>query len=527
MRCRACCCSFTVVLLAVVLHILPASAYAARRNNETINDSSWTAHRTPSSASKESKYASVQSYLFSWYYYMMSTWAAIMSPPVKAIEDIGEEIQQDMATAEAQMEEVSERVQHELQEAEIQARHQMEYIQNEVTSFHNDVNLELRRASRRLDKGIRQYIFQQRVGLDLFLHSILNHIGLALGGSVTLSGYQSPKLARGAVAIQAGKLTWKGLAVFSRISYQKHGLIAVIVGSVVWRFHPRVISDRMPPIYLAVALFNIVFGILDKEASEEADNALSNLPSVFTRQQEKDLGDPFIAGKALLATGISLFGLRFAKIPVPLVAASLAGADLVYNSIAAEISGNWVRMITRIYSIASWALLPIVRPVLRLLKRKAYRESVRNLFGWEVVEETRSVVRQVLSKVGSKLWSTWRTVRASHRAIQTKFQELPGVKPYLKFASRIEKIWKRHRQDILPLAIAATGIARQMGWVNSFGDVCRVFNTVLNPGTMLSKMVKKYTKLNFKTVRASVSRIVTFLARGSMERKSSTNKTAS
>lgn len=494
--------------LRLLVLILLCRVSEASSNNTT----SWSDYFSFSSQATTTPASTNNNATTSWYDYLSNFWG----PPQvveETLEVMRNQVSQDITFVENKLEQAREQIESDVEQMQAQFLANMAYIQQDVDGLRKAANRNIRQARRDLDKRIRKHIFQQRVGWDLIAHVFLNHLGFVFGTAVTMHGYKSDRLARGATALQVRLLSWQVVEISTNLPHAD--VIATILGFASLKFASKQFSNVLSPLFLTLSVFQTMSRVLDDE--EDNNDVVTD-----------DEGQSHFAGKATFATALSMVGLKVKRVPYTLAAASLSGSALMCESVVATIASNGYLMARHLRWVLSKTLKPLVYRLLSVASRVgskyAYRRVVQDFFGWEIVEETQHRVRQAILKLGESLWKGWRAVQSYQSkvqsAVQSKLSELYGAKSVLRLTSWLQRQANQHRRDILPWAMAGVGVARQMGWVNGVMEFRKLFMNVLNPGKTLLDRVDISSQLKFGALRKSTKRILAWTQQKSAKPRS-------
>jgi len=259
------------------------------------------------------------------------SWAEYLRPPSR------EELEKDM---EARWNQLEEDIM--LHKAKLQ------YHMNQ---FERDVKKTEKRLKRRIEKDV----LKQRQGWQRFRNSVRDHIGLVLGGTMAFAG---GGMERTAAAFQMCHLSWFALhkSNSTRGIYDpwlKDAVAGTVALSVISSisgtpFEQAVLQTALPLLTIAVALARSV-GIMSDYFVDDVN------PAIKTTLQ-------------VVVTGIGITSFYISPLPLPLVAASIAGATLMYESVITEVVGNW------------WYMLEHMSPEKkRSIRQAAYRKLQQQL----------------------------------------------------------------------------------------------------------------------------------------------------
>lgn len=348
-----------------------------------------------------------------------------------------------------------------------------ENLQKADERFYSDMNdasaslhKAIRQSQRRFRKRILKSVFSQRVGWLRFRHSMRDYVGLILGGAMVFRGNTSPLLVSGgAVAVQSAQLGWDVLEAWHVLPHEPwlYDASAVAVAIATWKKLPGTeLSKHLPLVFLALSLFQCASLVIDQWNEQNQGNA----PLSY----------------AFLATALSFIGLRVANIPIPLVAASLSGALLVYESVQAEIAGNWVYMMELVLGVAH-CIAPILERLMTLVIRlfpwawvSSHTLILERLFMWKrQVDRRRAGIRLAMEP----LIRPWQEVTFS-------IQNHPVTRSVQQFGNRLHKAFRRIHW---PFGIATWGIVVQMKYKTG---MLQVLQLTIDPVSFFEKKVGIY-----------------------------------
>lgn len=187
--------------------------------------------------------------------------------------------------------------------------------------------------NKQVKRRFKRDVLKQRQGWQRFRKSARDHIGRLLGGIMTFAG---GSFVRTATGLQAAHLTW--------FSLQKSNVTKGI--------HDPLLKD-------AVAGTVGVFVVRSKSPSEQVTAgtylplvtisvAIARSVGIINRYFEDDVNPMIAAALQVVIAGIGTALLSISPVPLPLVATSIAGATLMYQSFIAEVVGSWFYMLERI-----------------------------------------------------------------------------------------------------------------------------------------------------------------------------------
>ena len=364
----------------------------------------------------------------------------------------------------------------------------------------SSVERALRRSRRRVRRRVLKDVLRQRVGWDRVRHSVRDYCGLLVGGWVVFRGDTHPVLAvdqGGAVlALQTAVLTWQGLdeanhrvvlPTTSPLEPWFYDAAAIAVGGLVWKhFLPRLLRTEkallpvrtmaLPTFFLSVSLFQCWDLVLDAWNNQHAD-------------REEDA--PFAS--VVVAVALTLVGLQVGKIPVSLAASSLSGALLVYDSVRAEIAGNWVYMSKHLYQL----LHPVIclgRDLLKVVLRWLWRRKNVILPFLRKFRRGRSILK--------RLRQCKDAVDKPFNDARTYVQNHPVTRALNDF---LRKLYIAGRPVRWPLGLAIWGVAVQMNRVTNLGGVWKVFRFTLDPISFVLKRIKDSVRIKDRSRKALVA----------------------
>ena len=269
-----------------------------------------------------------------------------------------------------------------------------------------------------------------------------------------------------------------------------HDVIATATGMVAWKG----ISPRTPPAVqasvpyvISPAILMPLWGIILEEW-RSMDNRHSHA------------ADKAPVPQVVGAVAATMAALALAGIPIPLAASSLSGAILVYDSVRAEIAGNWLHMIED--------AVVVVRPIMRLLRRllvllwrpvlwiwRRWIRRIYNQFFWP--EATQSLWMKCLSSIRS----IWRTMMRPVDKLRQATAERPVIQRVNEIVFRLRKAL---RPVSVPLGIAIWGVAVQMGYISGIGGVWKVFRMSLDPVSFVRGRVKAFFNPKSRVRKAAI-----------------------
>jgi len=362
----------------------------------------------------------------------------------------------------------------------------------------------LRRHRRRVRERFLKNVLRQRVGWDRVRHSVRDYCGLLVGGWVVFRGDTHPVWAvdqGGAVlALQTAVLTWQGLLLLEEANHRDvlptslleqpwfYDAAAVAVGGLVWKhLLPRLRTDKallpgrtwaLPTFFLSVSLFQCWDLVLDAWNKQHAD------------REEHDA--PFAS--VFVAVALTVVGLQVGKIPVSLAASSLSGALLVYDSVRAEIAGNWVYMSKHLFQLLIHPVICLGRDLLKVVLRWLWRQK--------------KVIHHFLRKF-RRGRSILKGLRRCKDAVDKPFndarayvQNLPVTRAFNDF---LRKLCIAGRPVRWPLGLAIWGVAVQMHRVTNLGGVWKVFRFTLDPISFVRKRIKDSVRIKERSRKALVA----------------------
>ena len=338
----------------------------------------------------------------------------------------------------------------------------------------------VRRSQRRFKQRLMENIFAQRVGWNRLCHSVRDYFGFTLGLWLTFRGYKtqqpaSSALTRGsaaAVAIQTAQFGWHVLETHFALPHAPWMLDAVTisVGVVTWKHLPFAMSGfyqkYVPSLFLGVALFQCWLLVLN-EWNENNEHGNTPFLTVF------------------VAIGLSYLGFYSANIPFSLASFSLTGAMLIYDSVRAEIAGNWMYMLETLAQVVSEVMYAVCR-IFQFIWRQRKR-LFKFVLSLKPVYSKLHPVKEAIASVRSTIY---KPLNKMSLYIRTH----PIVKTIHKFAKQLQKAV---RPVSWPVGIAMMGIAIQMDYITNVPGFLRFLRLSLDP---VSYMLKKLdSKLDFQS----------------------------
>lgn len=212
-------------------------------------------------------------------------------------------------------------------------------IERDVQATIKDVERDLQSTETRIKRRIEKDILKQRQGWQRLRNSIRDHLGLLLGGHMTLvGGSLTPPTSSG---LQAAHLTWFSLQK-TNITKGIHDpwLKDAVSGAVAISIIPKLSSPDTQTVIslltIAVALGRSV-GIISDHLLVVDHDVVKHAAITKTALQ-------------VIVSGLGTALLYHYTTPpsLSLVATSLAGATIVFQSVICEVAGNWFYMIQRL-----------------------------------------------------------------------------------------------------------------------------------------------------------------------------------
>jgi len=332
-------------------------------------------------------------------------------------------------------------------------------------------------------------------------HSIRDGIGVILGFWVTFRGQVHPVLKAsnfgggGCIALQIGQLTWYILNTHTFLIHGPwlHDLVSIAVTGLVFKYVlpqiPEELKKHLPSLFFPIVFLRIWSLVLEQWTSPEGR---VHFPLV------------------LLATGYSSFFMRIAHIPIPLVASSVSGAFLVYDSMCAEIAGNWLYMLQHLVSLVP-PLLRLIRhlavylwrPALALwrnwlknfVKNMFFPETTKNFFG-QLIGASREASAVIMSPI-NKLRQT-----IAEHPLMIQINEMAL------------SLRRAVRPVMVPMGIATWGVAVQMNYITEVGDVWKLFRWTLDPVSFTRNNLKEFLSPESRARAYAISILRHILGRG-------------
>ncbi|CAB9516305.1 expressed unknown protein [Seminavis robusta] len=364
-----------------------------------------------------------------------------------------------------------------------------EQFQSDVQQIGEDFFKEVQTMQREFKKRLLKDFFQQRVGWERFRHSIRDHLGLLLGIWVTFRGQVHPWLASpenggrgGALALQMGQFVWHFLDANTDLFHSpwSHDVLSLLVASSFFKYAQPKKNSRVlncvPHALFGIALLPFWSVVVEEWLAADPSSA----------QQGSDIQAPFAA--VLAAVAVHMSYVKYLQVPIPLASSCLGGGILVYDSVRAEVRGNYIYML----ETTAHFLLPTVHLVGRLLKlllRPARAVWKRWLKGfWNNVlypKATKSLVRRVITTIRR----VWKKATAPMNKVKDILAANPVVQKCNELAMRFRKAF---RPVLIPWGIAMWGVAVQMNYITNIGGVWKVLRFSMDPISFLKERLKGY-----------------------------------
>jgi hypothetical protein len=352
-------------------------------------------------------------------------------------------------------------------------------------------------------------VFHQRVGWERVRHSARNLLGTILGIWVTFQGQSHPRLAYHADAGGGGSLSLHFAQVFQHYFLDatcllihftpwSHDLASGLAAHLLstWglpRAHSTVVQV-MPHVLLVLTLLPLWSLVLEEWSAqgEQITHSEATFPVVF------------------LATALSFGALKLAKIPVPLAASSLSGSILIYNSMRAEIVGNYINMLETCIRL----LLPtlrLIRGLIKLIWRPALllwrgwlKENILNLLDPDREKDLLGLIISKFQQLRSIVQLLWTTITYPIHKFNQALAKTPVVQAVNALSKRLQRAIK---PVVVPLAIATWGVAVQLRYITNIGQVWKIFRLSINPVSFARGQVKGFFSPESRTRKAVIRRI--------------------
>ena len=397
-----------------------------------------------------------------------------------------------------------------------------EDVYNEVqyhrNQFYNDWNAvqisianTVKKSQQEFKNRILQDVFSQRIGWERLRHSIRDHVGGVIGLWITFRGQVNPRLkgippapchrrrpptkgsggggndanindgvatpavatvaGGGSIALQLAQMIWHILETHTPLFHSPwaHDLLSIILATSIWKHGlpnaPQIIRQCIPYLLFPTVLLPLWSVVLEEWTIEQNDKA----PFAFV----------------LISILSTYAGLHVLHIPIPLAASSLSGAVLVYDSVRAEIAGNYIHMV----QLATKTILPAGRFVLRLLWRPAvwiWRKGLNHIV-LEIFWPDR--VRAFWIRGLRNLLKVWRFVT---HPIHTCLQALSNHQWIQQIDDWIVSLRRSIRPILVPLFLTIWGIAVQMDYIQGIGGIWRIFRLSLDPIAFVRGRIKGF-----------------------------------
>lgn len=199
-----------------------------------------------------------------------------------------------------------------------------------------------------IKRTIKRELLRQRDGWDRWSRSIRNHIGLVLGSLATFSGGLTRQSRRRLLALQSGQYTWMATRNLPSVGRNRTKLERIN--------DPFWINDVLSVGVASSILLQQEEGHILSAFAQQAISIATILQTVFRSarrilqvmqelEPQSEYDDNLIASLAAL---LGTTGLIVLPIPTPLLAGTLAGTQLMVDSIIDEVVGNWFDMMQRI-----------------------------------------------------------------------------------------------------------------------------------------------------------------------------------
>lgn len=287
--------------LSVVLLLSLAPAFAIRTAQKPLVETT-----TPSTNSTE------QTHWTSWFSYASRT------PSRKEVE-VGLEarwkrLEEDVSAHRSKFEQHMEQVSQ-------QSKKRMEELDE-------NINKERKKLKRRIEADI----LKQKRGWKRFLNSLRARTGIVVGGAMTFGAVTSP-------TIQTARLTWGALDKYSvtrgiiHDPWMKDAISGILAVTIIAKTsnesneESKFTQRTIPLMTIGLAIVDSVGMILD--------NIEGNVTPTTRIAVE------------MISAVLGTAALSLIPLPISAVAASIAGASLLFQSVVAEVVGNWWAMLQK------------------------------------------------------------------------------------------------------------------------------------------------------------------------------------
>jgi hypothetical protein len=379
-------------------------------------------------------------------------------------------------------------------------------IFQEMQQFWSTMNRNVRGMEQQFKNSLLKNVFHQRLGWERLRHSVRNHLGFFVGFWVTFQGQSHPWLAYqknqgeegggGSLALHFAQVFWHFLDVTSFLPHTpwSQDLACVLVVQFVSKWGlPRANSHMvqfMPRVLLGLTMLPLWSLVLEEWSAQDQFKSEVTFPVVW------------------LATVLTFGALKLQQIPVPLAASSLSGSLLIYDSMRAEIAGNYIYMLETCIVYLVRPTISLLRGLIKFIWRPALRlwrgwlqETIHNLLYRDDSEETDLpwLIISTVQKFGSMVKMVWTTLTNPINKVKQVLAAMPVIQAANELSKRLQRAFK---PVIVPLSIATWGVAVQMKYITNIGQVWKILRLSINPISFARGQVKAFFSAESRTLKA-------------------------